>query len=101
MPVPKAAREILGDLFWSFNLDPMMNAALRPAPSANAFLTGIPCSPGQAEGRVVVVDRPEQLHLLEPGDILVCVGPYLCELIRSAITSPGAQTQIDYYCAAS
>ncbi len=74
MPVPKPAREILADLFWSFNLDPMMNTALRPQPSANAFLTGIPCSPGQAEGRVVVVDRPEQLHLLEPGDILVCVG---------------------------
>ncbi len=74
MPLPKPARAILDDLFWSFNLDPMMNAALQPQPAANAFLTGIPCSPGQAEGRVVVVDRPEQLHLLEPGDILVCIG---------------------------
>ena len=67
MSFPREVDELLGGIFWYLLAD-----AHTTPPHPDADLVGVGCSPGEVSGRVKVIRAVEDVHLLEPGDILVC-----------------------------
>lgn len=65
--LPFAARRINSALLWMLELE------LTPPPKpAGDEITGLGVSAGVYRGRVRVINTPDQLHTLRPGEVLVC-----------------------------
>jgi len=77
--MPRGAMRLLGAMLWLMQHE-------STSPPADAFdgtaLRGVAAAPGRHRGAVRIIRRVEELHLLQPGEVLVCTttdtnwGPY-------------------------
>jgi pyruvate,water dikinase len=68
---PEVITEPLTVMLWGITQETVQEWLGAGDAAANE-LRGVAASPGKATGRARVITDPEQLHEIEPGDILVC-----------------------------
>jgi pyruvate,water dikinase len=69
---PERITEPLTVMLWGITTETVQEWLGASEAAEGAQLQGVAASPGKAVGRARVVLEPEDLHLIEDGDILVC-----------------------------
>jgi len=68
--LPAPLREVNEPILWMISHEYPTPSA--PSDDADVLVTGVPAAAGTAEGSVRVIRSHTDLHLLQPGEVLVC-----------------------------